>query len=64
MELLWVILTQCTCCTNLYKTNSLSNKMKSKDAEKFTEYYRKNRVTGTYDKQREGTAYRRSKKNI
>lgn len=37
---------------------------KSQDASKFTEYYRKNRVTGTYDKQREGTAYRRKKRAL
>ena len=38
--------------------------MKSKDSQKFTEYYRKQRVTGTYDKQREGTPYRRKKRAI
>jgi len=37
-------------------------KQKSRDARKFTEYYRKKRVTGTYDKQREGNKYRRSKR--
>ena len=36
--------------------------VKSKDAEKFTEYYRKQHVTGTYDKQRQGTRYRREKR--
>jgi len=36
--------------------------IKSKDAERFTEYYRKQHVTGTYDKQREGTRYRREKR--
>jgi len=35
---------------------------KSKDAKKFTEYYQKKRVTGTYDKQRGGNAYRRNKR--
>lgn len=38
--------------------------MKSKDTQKFTEYYRKKKVTGTYDSQREGTAYRRRKRQI
>src|SRR3989344_4276876 len=38
--------------------------MKSKDSQKFTEYYRKQKVTGTYDKQREGTPYRRKKRAI
>src|SRR3989344_8218494 len=38
--------------------------MKSKDTQKFTEYYRKQNVTGTYDKQREGTAYRRKKRAL
>jgi ubiquinone/menaquinone biosynthesis C-methylase UbiE len=38
--------------------------VKSKDTQKFTEYYRKNRVTGTYDKQREGTPYRRKKRAL
>src|SRR3989344_4953328 len=38
--------------------------MKSKDAEKFSEYYRRKNVTGTYDSQREGTAYRREKRRI
>ena len=38
--------------------------MKSKDAEKFTEYYRQRNVTGTYDSQREGTAYRRAKRAV
>ena len=38
--------------------------MKSKDAEKFTEYYRQKIVTGTYDKQREGTSYRRNKRAV
>lgn len=36
--------------------------MKSKEAENFTEYYREKKVTGTYDKQREGNAYRRRKR--
>ena len=38
--------------------------MKSKDAEKFTEYYKKSRVTGTYDKQREANKYRRIKRAV
>ena len=38
--------------------------MKSKDAEKFTEYYKKKKVTSTYDKQREGTHYRRNKRKV
>jgi len=38
--------------------------MKSKDTQKFTEYYRKKHVTGTYDKQREGTEYRRRKRAL
>src|SRR3989344_4505142 len=38
--------------------------MKSENAQKFTEYYRKKKVTGTYDKQREGTAYRRNKRRV
>ncbi len=38
--------------------------MKSKDAEKFTEYYRQRNVTGTYDNQREGTPYRRMKRAV
>lgn len=38
--------------------------MKSNDAQRFTDYYRKNHVTGTYDKQREGTSYRRNKRKI
>lgn len=38
--------------------------MKSKDAQDFTEYYRQKKVTGTYDTQREGNAYRRSKRKI
>jgi len=39
-------------------------KNKSQDARKFTDYYRKQKVTGTYDKQREGTAYRRKKRSL
>ena len=35
---------------------------KSKNAEKFTDYYRKQNVTGTYDQQREGTRYRKEKR--
>ena len=38
--------------------------MKSKDSQKFTEYYRKQNVTGGYDKQREGTEYRRRKRAL
>lgn len=38
--------------------------MKSQDTQKFTEYYRQQRVTGTYDKQREGTEYRRRKRAL
>lgn len=38
--------------------------MKSNDTQKFTEYYRKKHVTGTYDKQREGTEYRRRKRAL
>ena len=38
--------------------------MKSEDASKFTEYYRQRNVTGTYDYQREGTAYRRLKRSV
>jgi ubiquinone/menaquinone biosynthesis C-methylase UbiE len=36
--------------------------MKSRDAQKFTEYYRRKHVTGTYDSQREGNEYRREKR--
>ena len=35
---------------------------KSKDAKKFTEYYRKKHVTGTYDQQRQKSVYRRDKR--
>ncbi len=38
--------------------------MKSKDAEKFTEYYRQRNVTGTYDNQREGNPYRKMKRAV
>lgn len=38
--------------------------MKSKDTEKFTEYYRQKHVTDTYDKQREATEYRRRKRAL
>ena len=38
--------------------------MKSKDTEDFTKYYQQKKVTGTYDSQREGTAYRRNKRRI
>ncbi len=33
-----------------------------KEAGKFKEYYKKKKVTGTYDKQRQGTRYRRQKR--
>jgi len=42
----------------------MKSQMKSKDTQKFTEYYRQDRVTGTYDKQREGTEYRRRKRAL
>ena len=38
--------------------------MKSLEAQKFIEYYKQKKVTGTYDAQREGTAYRRRKRKI
>src|SRR3989344_2470768 len=38
--------------------------MKSKNAEKFTEYYKQKKVTGTYDSQREGTLYGRRKRSL
>ncbi len=38
--------------------------MKSEDTQKFTEYYRRKQVTGTYDRQREGTEYRRRKRAL
>ncbi len=38
--------------------------MKSEDAKNFSEYYRKKKVTGTYDKQREGTEYRKRKRQL
>ncbi len=38
--------------------------MKSKNASKFTDYYRQRNVTGTYDGQREGTSYRRRKRAV
>jgi len=38
--------------------------MKSLDAQKFTDYYKQKRVTGTYDSQREGTVYRREKRRV
>ncbi len=38
--------------------------MKSLDAQKFTEYYKQKKVTGTYDAQREGTAYRKRKRKV
>jgi len=36
--------------------------MKSENASKFSEYYKKRKVTSTYDTQREGTKYRREKR--
>jgi ubiquinone/menaquinone biosynthesis C-methylase UbiE len=36
--------------------------MKSKEAQEFTEYYRRKNVTGTYDVQREGNRYRKNKR--
>ena len=36
----------------------------SDDTEKFSEYYKKKKVTGTYDLQREGTEYRRKKREL
>lgn len=38
--------------------------MKSKDAQKFTEYYKLKDVTQNYDKQREATEYRRRKRAL
>jgi ubiquinone/menaquinone biosynthesis C-methylase UbiE len=38
--------------------------MKSEESKQFTDYYRKQNVTGTYDKQREGTEYRRRKRAL
>lgn len=38
--------------------------MKSEDTQKFTEYYKQQHVTGTYDKQREATEYRRRKRAL
>jgi len=38
--------------------------MKSKEAEEFTKYYQQKKVTGTYDKQREQSEYRRKKRKI
>jgi len=38
--------------------------MKSEDAKKFTDYYRKKNVTRTYDNQREATSYRRKKRAL
>ena len=38
--------------------------MKSEEAKKFSDYYKKNRVTGSYDLQREGTRYRRMKRSV
>lgn len=38
--------------------------MKSKDAQEFSKYYQKKKVTTTYDSQREGTTYRRRKREI
>lgn len=36
--------------------------MKSKETQDFTKYYQQKHVTGTYDSQREGNEYRRSKR--
>ena len=38
--------------------------METTDTQKFTEYYRQKHVTGTYDKQREATEYRRRKRAL
>lgn len=38
--------------------------MKSKDTQKFAKYYQEKKVTDTYDLQREGTAYRRRKRQM
>src|SRR3989344_6490170 len=38
--------------------------MESTDTQKFSDYYRKEHVTGSYDKQREGTEYRRRKRAL
>ncbi len=38
--------------------------MKSQEAQKFTEYYKQKKVSGTYDAQREGTPYRRKKRAV
>ena len=38
--------------------------MKSQNAQKFSDYYRKKKVAGTYDAQREGTRYRRKKRKV
>jgi ubiquinone/menaquinone biosynthesis C-methylase UbiE len=37
---------------------------KSKDTQKFTEYYKRKNVTGTYDKQRESSQYRINKRAL
>ena len=37
---------------------------KSQEAQEFTKYYQQKKVTSTYDSQREGTAYRRKKREI
>ena len=38
--------------------------MKNTEAEKFSEYYKQKKITETYDAQREGTAYRRRKREV
>src|SRR3989344_4418496 len=38
--------------------------MESTDTQKFSDYYRRQHVTGTYDKQREATEYRRKKRAL
>ena len=38
--------------------------MKSKESKEFTKYYQQERVTGTYDSQRERDAYRRRKREL
>jgi ubiquinone/menaquinone biosynthesis C-methylase UbiE len=38
--------------------------IKSKETEEFTKYYQQDKVTGTYDAQREGNKYRKNKRKI
>jgi len=38
--------------------------MKSRETQEFTKYYQQKKVTGTYDKQREGNLYRKRKRQI